>query len=81
MKKKNQTEKSNSFSTIKVPFVSNEIECHVLKKCKYQKNEEKTFLFSIKPNQMNVSYCMKKSFLDKKDLYHRKNFMKQNISF
>ena len=30
MRKKNQTEKSNSFSTIKVPFVSNEIECPVL---------------------------------------------------
>ena len=29
MRKKNQTEKSNSFSTIKVPFVSNEIECPV----------------------------------------------------
>ena len=27
---KNQTEKSNSFSTIKVPFVSNEIECPVM---------------------------------------------------
>ena len=29
MRKKNQTEKSNSLSTIKVPFVSNEIECPV----------------------------------------------------
>ena len=31
MRKKNQTEKSNCFSTIKVPFVSNEIECPVCK--------------------------------------------------
>jgi len=29
MRKKNLTEKSNSFSTIKVLFVSNEIECPV----------------------------------------------------
>ena len=41
MRKKNQTEKSNSFSTIKVPFVSNEIECPVDRKNLRQRQRER----------------------------------------
>ena len=40
MRKKNQTEKSNSLGTIKVPFVSNEIECPVFENKSRQKNQK-----------------------------------------